>query len=34
MITKIVERTNDQMCKVRKKIKASEFLFDYNDTNE
>ena len=34
MITKIVERTNDQMRKVRKKIKADEFLFRYSDTNE
>ena len=34
MITKIVERTNDQMRKVRKKIKVDEFLFRYSDTNE
>ena len=34
MITKIVERTNNHMCKVRKKINADEFLFCYSDTNE
>ena len=34
MITKIVEKTNDQMRKVRKKINADEFLFRYSDTNE
>ena len=33
MITKIVERTNDQLRKVRKKINADEFLFWYNDKN-
>ena len=33
MITKIVERTNDQLRKVRKKINADEFLFWYNDTS-
>ena len=33
MITKIVERTNDQLRKVRKKINADEFLFQYNDKN-
>ena len=34
MITEIVGRTNDQTCKVRKKINADEFLFHYSDTNE
>ena len=34
MITKIVERTNDQLSKVRKKINADEFLFRCSDTNE
>ena len=34
MVTKIVERTNNHMCKVRKKINAHEFLFRYSDTNE
>ena len=34
MITEMVERTNDQMCKVRKKLNADEFLFCYSDTNE
>ena len=33
MITKIVERTNDQMGKVRKKINADESVFRYSDTN-
>ena len=27
MITEMVERTNNQMCKVRKKLNADEFLF-------
>ena len=34
MITKIVERANDQMHKVCKKINAHEFLFRYSDKNE
>ena len=34
MITKIVERTNGQMCKVHEKINVEEFLFRYSDTNE
>ena len=34
MITKIVERTIDQMRKARKKVKADEFLFRYSDTNK
>ena len=34
MITKTVGRTNDQTCKVRRKINADEFLFHYSDTNE
>ena len=34
MITKIAERTNDQMYKVRIKINVDEFLFHYSDTNE
>ena len=34
MITKIVERTNDQIRKVHKKINADDFLFRYSDTNE
>ena len=34
MITKIVERTNDQMRKVHKEINADDFLFRYSDTNE
>ena len=34
MIAKIVERTNDQMRKVREKINGDEFLFRYSDTNE
>ena len=34
MITTIVKRTNDQMRKVHKKIKANKFLFRYSDTNE
>ena len=29
MITKTEERTNDQMCKVCKKINADEFLFRF-----
>ena len=33
-ITKIVERTNDQMRKVPKKINADEFLFRFSVTNE
>ena len=34
MITKIVERTNDQLRKARKKINAYGFLFRYSDTDE
>ena len=34
MITKIVERANDQMRIVSQKINADEFLFCYSDTNE
>ena len=34
VITRIVERTNDQMRKVCKKINVDEFLFRYSDTNE
>ena len=34
MITKTVGRTNDQTCKVRRKINADEFLFHYSDKNE
>ena len=34
MITKIVERANDQMRKVRKKINGDEFLFHCSDANE
>ena len=33
MITKIVERTNNQMRKVCKKINTGKFLFCYSDTN-
>ena len=34
MITKVVERTNDQIGKVGKKINTDEYLFCYGDTNE
>ena len=34
MISRIVERTNEQMRKVREKINADEFQFRYSDTNE
>ena len=34
MISRIVERTNEQMRKVRKKINADESQFRYSDTNE
>ena len=34
MITKIVERTNDQTLKVYKKINTDKFLFGYRDTNK
>ena len=34
MITKIVERANDQMRKVRKKINGDEFLFHCSDANK
>ena len=34
MITKIVEGTNDQMCKVCKKINTDKFLLRYSDINE
>ena len=34
MSRRIVERTNEQMHKVREKIDADEFQFRYSDTNE
>ena len=34
MISRIVERTNEQMRKVREKINADEFQLRYSDTNE
>ena len=34
VITKIIERTNDQMRKVCKTVNADGFLFRYSDTNE
>ena len=34
MISRIVERTNEQMNKVREKINADEFQFWYSDINE
>ena len=34
MTIEIVETTNDQIRKVRKKINEDEFLFRYSDTNE
>ena len=34
MISRIVERTNEQMRKVCERINADEFQFCYSDTNE
>ena len=34
MISRILERTNEQMRKVRETINADEFQFRYSDTNE
>ena len=34
IINRIVERTNEQMCEVRKKINADEFQLRYSDTDE
>ena len=34
MISRIVERTNEQMRRVREKINADEFQLRYSDTNE
>ena len=34
MTNQIVERTNEQIVKVRKNINADEFSFHYSDTNE